>query len=138
MFTYYRYLFGTRTDYNLKSGAATVAGVHGWVIIPDNWIVPDGLIFNSGYKYNFGWDYNIYTAAQWETMKTSGAVFLPAAGYRHGASMESVEATCYYRCNYGTVSPCCAHGDKDFTPSVGSMGGDWNNGESVRLVRDAN
>ena len=64
-----------------RNGIGTVAGVHGLIIIPDNWTQPAGVpAFKAG-AAAFGWDTNIYNAAQWAAMADAGAVFLPAAGY---------------------------------------------------------
>ena len=132
----WNYLFQTRTDHQYKHGEATVAGVQGWVIVPDNWMVPDGCIFNSDGDrfYDWGWDYNVYTSEQWEIMKTSGAVFLPAASYRNGTTVEDfgVHDSGCYRSSDGSDY---VHFDRDgLNPNM------WGNvceGHSVRLVRDA-
>ena len=63
-----------------RNGIGTVAGVHGLIIIPDNWIQPSGVPTLTGGSSE-GWDTNIYDAAQWTAMSAAGAVFLPAAGY---------------------------------------------------------
>ena len=69
-------------------GFATVMEVHGIVVLPDNW---DGSV-DVSFTYA-GTDYtaNQYTATStvtWGTMEAAGAVFLPAAGFRIGSSVD--------------------------------------------------
>ena len=74
----WEYLFNTRS----KSlyGHATVCGVKGIVLLPDNWQLPDGMTFIPS-PANY-YEKNIYDAGQWLQMEEHGAVFLPAAGMR--------------------------------------------------------
>ena len=130
------YLFNTRADSYNKYASATVAGTHGIVIVPDNWMVPDGLIFNPGQDYHFGWDYNLYTAEQWEVMKESGAMFLPTAGYRSGITVNSLGTYDYGYYRSSNSESVYLHFDKDnLTPNTA---GSARYGYSVRLVCDAN
>ena len=66
---------------------ATVCGVAGRLLFPSDWECPDGLTYVTdavSYKTN------VYTLKQWEQLQRSGAVFLPASGYRHGADVYGV------------------------------------------------
>ncbi|MDY6406086.1 MAG: hypothetical protein SPK97_02990, partial [Bacteroidales bacterium] len=64
-----------------RNGIGTVAGVHGLIIIPDNWTQPAGVpAFRAGAAAS-GWNTNNYDANQWAAMADAGAAFLPAAGY---------------------------------------------------------
>ena len=63
-----------------RNGIGTVAGEHGLIIIPDNWIQPSGVPALTGGSSE-GWNTNIYDATKWAAMADAGAVFLPAAGY---------------------------------------------------------
>ena len=63
-----------------RNGIGTVAGKHGLIIIPDNWIQPSGVPALTG-GVSEGWNTNSYDATQWTAMAAAGAVFLPAAGY---------------------------------------------------------
>lgn len=67
---------GAKTWY----GSATVNGVFGYIILPDEWTdpAPNGKSFVTGY----GAAKNTYTAAEWLIMEDSGAVFYPECGYR--------------------------------------------------------
>lgn len=55
---------------------ATVNGQTGIVLLPDNW--PGGFSFWMGTD---DFTTNIYTASQWAACESTGAVFLPCAGY---------------------------------------------------------
>ena len=84
------YVFVRRTDAASKQGTATVTignnVVPGLILLPDTWTLPAGLTFTSGYDGLFT-THNQYTAAEWEQMEAAGAVFLPAAGLRHGTEV---------------------------------------------------
>ena len=73
------YLIKTRTNAADLKGQATVADVHGYVLLPDSWTLPAGLSFTASPN---NWTTNVYTAEQWTQMEAAGAVFLPATGYR--------------------------------------------------------
>jgi hypothetical protein len=73
----WNYLLYERTNnYNLR-GWATVNGVRGMILLPDNWSLPAGITFTSSGN-NFLM--NIYGVTQWATMEAAGAVFLPSTG----------------------------------------------------------
>jgi uncharacterized protein (TIGR02145 family) len=80
------YLLNTRDNASALCGVAQVAGVNGMVFLPDNWVCPAEVTFKSGYHAEWGKAnyaaYQTISASQWEKMEQSGAVFLPAAGYR--------------------------------------------------------
>ena len=91
------YLFYSRVNASTLFGFGSVAGVNGLIILPDNWTTPEGASFtasttlgltNQGSYYyngnNDNYSHNTYTAEQWAVMESAGAVFLPAAAYRHG------------------------------------------------------
>ena len=78
------YLLNTRANASSKAGYATVAGVHGVILLPDSFSDP---MKNNGSgafvpRATTGWDANEYTADNWNAMQNAGAVFLPAAGCR--------------------------------------------------------
>jgi hypothetical protein len=97
------YLVNTRTGASEKYGAAKVNGITGVVILPDVFTLPAGCGFTAGMpsaRYHYDWSYvnttNIYTSTQWQLMEAAGAVFLPASGYRYGASVYIAGAGGYY------------------------------------------
>ena len=89
------YVFNTRsTASGIRWAKATVNGVSGTIVLPDNWA-------NSIYALNSpnGGNYssNAITAEDWaNTLEANGAVFLPAAGSRWGTSVYGVGSYGYY------------------------------------------
>lgn len=71
----WRYLIGARPNYEELCASATVCGVKGLVLLPDNF---------TGYVRTIRWAYtdNEYDADEWAKMEAAGVVFLPAAGYQ--------------------------------------------------------
>ena len=79
-----------------RSFYITVGGVHGMVLIPDDWQktsdgwmeMPEGctmemaIIVNRDGEKHIDWRSNIYTLEQWAVMEANGAAFLPIAGVR--------------------------------------------------------
>ena len=91
------YILHDRPNATSLKGIASVNGVSGLILLPDNWICPSGLTFNSGFRNNY-YDYvsdyanfQTFTADQWSIMEKAGAVFLPAAGHREGTSVTLVQ-----------------------------------------------
>lgn len=78
------YLLYYRENADQKYGAATVCGVNGVVILPDDWTAPDGISFTPGMASTYGSAYygenNKYDAESWKKMESAGAVFLPVTG----------------------------------------------------------
>ena len=83
----WEYLFNIRTNSSNLYGQATVAGVHGYVLLPDNWSTPSTVTWQ-GMPNN--WTTNTYDINAWSTMEDNGAVFLPVAGYRNGTQVPNV------------------------------------------------
>ena len=96
------YIFYTRSNAAKLFGHASVNGVNGIIILPDNWAgVPAGLTFapstekglvDEGLFYRDDsfvshWTDNIYTLSEWQKMEEAGAVFFPAAGIRNTGNM---------------------------------------------------
>jgi hypothetical protein len=65
----WNYLLNERPNAAQLRTIATVAGVKGLVLIPDEWTAPDGLLISDE-----------MTAEQWAVIEQTGLVFLPAAG----------------------------------------------------------
>ena len=72
-----RYLFEIRPQAKQLYSIGTVNGVHGLIILPDNWKCPKGLTFTSLAESPTT---NSYFDINWDKMKRTGAVFLPASG----------------------------------------------------------
>lgn len=80
----WNYLLNTRPNAATLRSFATVAGVKGLVILPDDWTAPVGMMLSEE-----------MTAEQWATIEETGAVFLPAAGRL---------STVYHPENYGPTT----------------------------------
>ena len=124
------YVTRSRADASAKCGVATVCGVHGMVLLPDNF---SGGTFTAGFT---GWRRNVYDASSWSDMEAAGAVFLPAAGVRWRTELIGAGE----RGHYWSSTPC-AEADarsKDFGAGGEDFGGDHprNDKLSVRLVQD--
>ena len=108
----WKYILSGRPNFNQLVGFATVNGVNGIVILPDEWEAPAGITFkpctetsisfinnvyvNKGTITNC-YTHNVLTAAQWTTMEEAGAVFLPAAGqFTKGKSLDFVGDKGFY------------------------------------------
>ena len=83
----WEYLFA-----NHSYGYATVAGQTGVIILPD--VFTDPMRNNGSAAFaasTSSWTANVYAAGDdWTAMEKAGALFLPAAGGRDGASIKSV------------------------------------------------
>lgn len=96
----WRYLLINRKNAKEKFSTATVCGVKGIILLPDNWTLPTGCTFNKEdaelvyEEYGGDWriessnySKNIYNQYQWTKMENNGAVFLPAAADLDGFSL---------------------------------------------------
>jgi hypothetical protein len=76
---------------NARYVKASVNGVCGVILFPDDYYHPSGValpnnINNPGsYGYTI-WHENVYTETDWSQMEANGCVFLPAAGGRYNAT----------------------------------------------------
>ena len=90
----WNYLLNNRNNASSLMGVAQVNGVNGLILLPDNWTCPAGITFKSGFHSSYGTEYyaayQTFTADQWSKLEKSGAVFLPASGYRWGAAVLNV------------------------------------------------
>lgn len=77
------YLFNTRTTASgIRWVVASVNGVNGYILLPDNWSV-DYYALNYPNNHSNGWSSNTISAEDWiNSLEAHGAVFLPAAGQR--------------------------------------------------------
>ncbi len=130
------YLLNTRkTSNGIRYAKATVVGVAGLIIVPDNW---DGSVYtlknsnSNTEKYTS----NTINASDWAKMESSGCVFLPAAGTRYGTSVGGFPAGGHY---WSTTYDACGEAyyiniwSSELYHTFGSIA----IGQSVRLVRDA-
>ncbi len=129
------YLFNDRTGTCYCK--AQVAGKSGVVLFPDNY---SGTAPASPNTVNAAYTTNSWSAADWSSMETAGCVFLPAAGYRDGASVYNAGL------DGGYWSSTPGEDDADYAYSLLFNGSNVNPasnddyryyGHSVRLVCDA-
>ena len=94
----WKYLLNTRGGtFDAKFCMATVNGVKGMILFPDNYVQPTGIPAPS--HINGVVDYlDVFTSGQWDSMESAGCVFLPAAG-RRGDAFSGV--TIFYSGSYG-------------------------------------
>lgn len=84
----WRYLLSERPNAASLKATATVAGVKGLVLLPDEWTAPSGITVADGATY---------TDEQWAALEKAGAVFLPAGGKMNdGLSVDEVGSFGYY------------------------------------------
>ncbi len=125
------YLLSTRASHEALRGLATVNGVHGLVLLPDNW---DGTGLPDFNPSLVSWMSNEYTQAQWAEIESSGAVFLPIAGRRDVKQVENVTEKGFYwsaSSNDNTTALCFMINET----AVGASPTPSKYGCSVRLVR---
>lgn len=87
------YILYTRSQAKKLRSLATVCGVHGYILLPDDFTMPEGLSWNIK---PYEWEDNTYDASAWSSMEAAGAVFLPAAGYHNGAGVRNVGSSGMY------------------------------------------
>ena len=91
------------TASGMRYAKATVNGVLGLIILPDNWDTATYAIDSANIQ-TATFSANVVSAAQWTTLENAGCVFLPFAGSRDGSTVNYVNnggyywsATYYYR-----------------------------------------
>ena len=86
----WRYVFNTRnTPSGIRYAKATVNNINGVILLPDDW-QSSYYSLSSTNSPGASYSSNTITATQWATLEQHGAVFLPAAGYRNGTSVNIV------------------------------------------------
>ena len=134
------YLRWERPNYDKLIGVAQVNGVNGLILLPDDWTCPSGVTFKSGYHDDYGTqyyaEYQTFSSSEWSMLEASGAVFLPAAGYRYCSGGVSSVAS------YGNYWSSTPNGSDDayylffYSDRVGINYDNRSDGGSVRLVKD--
>lgn len=113
--------------------------VNGLILLPDTWTSPKGVSFRSGFASDYSVqayaDYQTFTLNQWQTLEKSGAVFLPASGYRYGSYVSLVLDIG----DYWSATPYDS-GYAYFLDFGSNVAGTYDNcryyGRAVRLVQD--
>lgn len=93
----WEYVFNKRTtESDIRYAKATVNGVHGIILFPDDWN-KSYYDLNNTNAPDTNYIYNRITKNEWiQIFEPNGAVFLPAAGYRNGKSLNYVGTDCWY------------------------------------------
>ena len=127
-----------------------VAGVKGFILLPDEWELPSTLTFTDaqsvgmdisqeGYFTNINesnFELNDYTVAQWQLMQNNGAVFLPAAGSRAETLCNNIGQYGYYwssTADEAASAFCLSFTESIVAPKVSEPRA---SGQAVRLVAD--
>ena len=135
----WHYLRYTRTNADDLVGVTQVNGVNGLIFLPDNWVCPSGVSFKSGFHSRDCVDYyaayQTFTADQWSKLEAAGAVFLPAAGYRHGFGVSTVQGTGHYW-SATEYDSNCAYNLPFSSGGAHMVNVNRSDGYSVRLVKD--
>ena len=130
-------IYNRETTSDIRFAKATVNGVHGVILLPDNWN-ESTYALNDANEGGAPYETNVITVSDWDALEALGVVFLPAAGYRYGAS------TINYLNSYGYYWSA-SYEDSRYAFSL-NIADNWLNsegdsqryfGRSVRLVRDA-
>ena len=105
------YIIDTRnTISGVRYAKAQVNDVEGMILLPDDWDVTYFTLNNTNlFDYEISFSNNIISAIQWDILEQHGAVFLPAARYRVGTSVEGpVDDGRYWSasCLSGMYSSC--------------------------------
>jgi hypothetical protein len=133
------YLVFERPNASSLHGVARVNGVNGLILLPNDWSCPSDVTFKSGFHIDYSIEaygqYQTIAQEQWLKMENAGAVFLPAAGYRTGSNVYSVQYSGYY---WSAIVSTSLHAYcLDFNSDKTDMRSYVRDiGRSVRLVRD--
>ena len=130
------YVFNTReTISGIRYAKAKVNDVNGVILLPDNWNSSYFALSNTNTS-DASFSSNVITVSQWSTLELHGAVFLPAAGNRSGASVIGVGSVgSYWSASY--VSSNGAYYVNFLGSSLHTNGSSRYYGFSVRLARVA-
>ncbi len=126
----WQYMFEDRMSALYLRGQATVNGIHGYVILPDNFLAPTGITWK-GIPNN--WTDNTLTLEQWKDMEDAGAVFLPVADHREGVVTYDGDYGYYWTSSY--ASSKLAYCFTFYNTSASFNGEMRYQGQCVRLVQ---
>ena len=140
----WQYLTMTRsTTSGIRYAKATVNGVPGLILVPDNWSTST-YAFRSTNTSNTAFASNVISAATWTTLENAGCVFLPVAGCRSGTAIYYLgtdgmywTSTYYnnsesYNLSFNNSSVTISNIHRYFGTTV-RLVKDYNNGQAVQL-----
>lgn len=130
----WEYLLNTRKNAQFLRSLATVNGVYGYVLLPDDFKKPSDITWS--HQAN-DCTTNTYSSEQWSALEALGAVFLPAAGKRDGSDLLAVQYAGYYWSATESTS-VVACGFVSYSNAEARMMTFIHrySGQSVRLVKD--
>jgi len=86
----WNYVFNTRTTISsIRYAKAIVNNVNGVILLPDDWSSSTYSLNNTN-SSSANFSSNTISSSQWNILEDAGAIFLPAAGYRNGISVNKV------------------------------------------------
>ena len=132
------YVFDTRsTSSGIRYAKATVNGVNGVILLPDTWNSSNYSLSKTN-KSDASFRSNRISQSDWTSkLEANGAVFLPAAGWRYGTSVDDVGSYGgYWSATYISSDFAYYVGFYDGLLRADSWGG-REYGRSVRLVCSA-
>ncbi len=137
------YLMKTRATSSVVGGTAnaryckaTVSGIYGVILFPDNYVHPTGIPVPSHTNQDLADYSDIFTSTQWASMEAAGCVFLPAAGSREGAIIDENVCGDYWSSDYfSNNGTYCLHVHRANT--LPQFATNRHYGISVRLVQNA-
>ena len=127
------YLLDSRTNAQYLWSHGMVDGVHGVIILSDNFSKPASISWTPNAP---NWRTNTYTVEQWATLQAIGAVFFPAAGERIGQSVHSMQEYGYYWSSTVLDEGYARYIDFNINFIRSQMSGNRYHGFSVRLVQN--
>ena len=90
------YLFETRTTIEgIRYAKAQVNNVNGVILLPDDWSADYYDLYDVN-SSDASYSTNEISATEWATLEQYGAVFLPAAGFRFGTSVDDTGSVGHY------------------------------------------
>lgn len=128
----WNYLLNFRTNAQSLWSQATVNGVKGMIILPDNYQQPASITWTPKAQ---NYTTNTYTVDEWQLLEDLGSVFLPASGGRDGSNVHNVQGSGGYwsATYYPTNGACNLRFDSD---EAGTSCIYRFYGYAVRLVQD--
>ena len=117
------YILNRKKDGKKLWALATVCGMNGLILLPDNW--DTSITLDYGYvPANFNYTKNQIDDAAWQTLEDAGAVFLPEGGTRVGGHGNKDQG--------GGPDEFDAHYDYFHVDNVGDYGYYWLNTQDTR------
>ena len=132
------YLLNNRsTTSGIRYAKATVNGVQGLILVPDNWATSTYALSSTNTP-GAAYATNVINLATWTTLEDAGCIFLSSAGCRNGTSIISVGSLGYSwtATKNGGYASAIYFSSDEIRP--GNDGIPTRYGMSVRLVKDVN